>query len=99
MRRFWRFIAEFAYRRWSEGLPEPVGVPFRRDPEAPCTAYEPRKWKLQDWDDCETDGHYLCGECCHRKGHAISEVTEALNEFETTFDEHMKKLWRQGGDS
>jgi hypothetical protein len=47
---------------------KPCGIPFNRDPENECNAYEPRKKKGGDWDDCESDGHYLCAECCHKAG-------------------------------
>ena len=64
---FWRAVCRFAYRRWAVPDGEkPVGIPFNRDPGNPCSSYEPRKWKPGDWRDCMTDGHYLCGECCHR---------------------------------
>lgn len=70
MKRVWKAVALFAYRRWSKGSPDatmPVGVPGNRDPEHPCTAYAPRPFELPDWNDCETDGHYLCRDCVHRK--------------------------------
>ncbi len=66
-RDFWKTIALFAYRRWAEpGEKKPVGVPGNRDPDNPCTAYEPVEWRVPVWNDCQTDGHYLCAECCHR---------------------------------
>jgi hypothetical protein len=36
-----------------------------RDPENRCHAYEPRPRELNDFRDCQGDGHYLCKECCH----------------------------------
>lgn len=64
---FWRSIALFAYRRWvTPGEPKPWGVPGNRDPDHPCEVYSPRKWRPGDWNDCQTDGHALCVECCHR---------------------------------
>ncbi len=66
-RDFWKVIALFAYRRWAiPSEKKPVGVPGNRDPESPCTAYEPLEWRAPTWNDCQTDGHYLCAECCHR---------------------------------
>ncbi len=66
-RDLWKVIALFAYRRWAiPGQKKPVGVPGNRDPDSPCTAYEPTKPSLDAWGDCQTDGHYLCKECCHR---------------------------------
>jgi hypothetical protein len=63
----WKKVALFAYRRWAEpDGRKPWGLPFNRDPDNPCSAYEPRKWKLGDWNDCQTDGHALCRECCRR---------------------------------
>jgi hypothetical protein len=32
----------------------------------PPLCYQARPRKLEDFADCETDGHYLCSECCHR---------------------------------
>lgn len=66
MKSVWKYLALFFYRRWvdSEGH-KPVGIPGNRDPELPCTSYEPRRVRLGD---CMTDGHYLCRECCHRDG-------------------------------
>ena len=65
---FWKAVALFAYRRWAiPGEKKPVGIPGNRDPENPCSAYEPiPRHKEPAWDDCQTDGHYLCAECCHR---------------------------------
>lgn len=66
MKRFWRWLCRFAYRRWA--LPftqKPCGVPFCRDPDSVCIYYEPRPLLLGDWNDCGSDGHYLCAECCH----------------------------------
>ena len=66
MREFWKQVALFAYRRWarSEGR-KPVGVPGNRDPDDPCPFYAPRLRRMGDWNDCRTDGHYLCRRCCH----------------------------------
>jgi hypothetical protein len=63
-----RWVARAAYRVWAsyqEPGRKPVGVPFHRDPQAPCHCYEPRSPKPGDWRDCLSDGHYLCVECCH----------------------------------
>jgi hypothetical protein len=65
-RDFWRAVALFAYRRWaSAGHPKPVGIPGNRDPEHPCTGFEPRRKHPSDW-GCQSDGHYPCEGCCHR---------------------------------
>ena len=70
----WKQVALFAYRRWASGSPvKPVGVPGNRDPEAPCTAFAPRPRHWNDWGRCETDGHYLCAECCHKVNPADAE--------------------------
>jgi hypothetical protein len=77
MKRFWKWLAMVAYRQWSKGQPDrrmPDGVPGNRDPDNPCTAYAPRSWQMQDWRDCQTDGHYLCRGCCHR-AKEVDEVT------------------------
>ena len=64
---FWKWIAIYAFRRWAQpNARKPDGIPFNRSPDSECTAYEPRKWQIQDFNDCNTDGHYLCRECCHR---------------------------------
>ena len=66
--RVYLWLLYFGYRHCDvHGDKEPDGVPFRRSPEAPCDGYEPRGTKADDWGDCETDGHYLCQKCCHRK--------------------------------
>ena len=63
-------VAKWAYRRYAERMQtsgrKPLGVPGNRDPDHPCPAFEPRPRKLGDWSDCESDGHYLCAECCHK---------------------------------
>jgi len=66
IRLYFKTARYFYSRTFQKGNKEPVGIPFRRDPESPCTGYEPRKKRLGDWDYCETDGHYLCQECCHK---------------------------------
>ena len=68
MKKFWLLIARFAYRRAAEPISKaPTGLPFMRDPDAPCHCYEPRRKHVRDFGDCESDGHYLCKECCHLK--------------------------------
>ena len=65
--KFWMRIACFAFKRAVKANgQEPDGIPFRRSREAFCDGYEPRKKLPGDWDDCMTDGHYLCYQCCHR---------------------------------
>lgn len=66
-RKLWLTVIRFAYRRAAFATDEPDGVPGRRSPEFSCDAYEPRKKKPGDWGDCDSDGHYLCRECCHLK--------------------------------
>ena len=66
IKNFWRWLCIFAYRRAGLTIKEkPTGLPFNRDPEDPCSAFEPRKTRLGEWSDCQTDGHYLCRECVH----------------------------------
>jgi hypothetical protein len=65
---FWKAILLFAYRRIAKpGRKKPVGIPGNRDPDFPCEAFEPIPRDKYAWADCETDGHYLCAECCHKK--------------------------------
>lgn len=64
---FWAWLARFAYRRWAKPVEKmPMGIPGNRDPDAPCAAFAPRPKRSNDFGDCQTDGHYLCGECCHK---------------------------------
>ncbi len=64
---FWLWLIRFSYRRlFIVTKHPPDGVPTIRDWQALCNGYEPRKKRLQDWTGCETDGHYLCQECCHK---------------------------------
>lgn len=73
----WSRICRYAYRKCAVAATrKPHGIPLNRDPENPCDHYEPRPWKLGDWRDCLTDGHYLCGECCHRHPQR-DEIVEA----------------------
>lgn len=68
---FWHWLMLFAYKQYSKHCTAtsvlPVGVPNNRDPLSPCTGFAPRPVKLGDYLDCQTDGHYLCQLCCHRK--------------------------------
>lgn len=68
---FWHWLARIGYRRYARiakaSGAKPVGIPGNRDPDAPCTAFEPRARKHGDFGDCDSDGHYLCAECCHRR--------------------------------
>lgn len=78
---FWKAVALFAYRRWAiPGQPKPVGIPNNRDPQHPCEAYEPRRPHLNDWADCQTDGHYLCDKCCHKAPPDEDEIEEGEQE-------------------
>ena len=69
---FWPWLAKMAYRRCMQRAPasnqKPVGIPGNRDPLNPCTGFEPRPRKNGDWGACQSDGHYLCRECCHWDG-------------------------------
>lgn len=67
---FWAWLARLAWRRAVARLPEaekPVGLPHNRDPQNPCDFYEPRPRTPFAWKDCESDGHYLCQQCCRLK--------------------------------
>lgn len=57
----WRFAIWFA----KTNNMKPVGIPHQRDPDAPCEFYEPTRRTPNLWQDCETDGHYLCNKCFH----------------------------------
>lgn len=64
LRRFWRTVARFAYRRYIIACTvEPCGVPQRRDPQSPCRSFEPLGERSGF--ACQGDGHCLCEECCH----------------------------------
>ena len=78
MRKLWLKVIRFSYRRIAGPDGEPDGVPGRRDPDALCHGYSPRKRQNGDW-DCEGDGHYLCFECCHLGLH--------IDEWETAFED------------
>jgi hypothetical protein len=66
MKRIWLWIARFAYRRCADACPKPPdGLPFMRSPNAVCHFFEPRPREMGDFHDCQSDGHYLCKECCH----------------------------------
>ena len=81
----WMALAGFCYRRaCGVNKQEPDGIPGRRSPEAFCDGYEPRKKRQGDWDDCMTDGHYLCYKCCHR-----SETKPLENDIETYTEAHI----------
>ena len=80
MKWFWLWVMKFAYRRVATWTKEPPGIPFRRDPEYPCDGYEPRQSKLNDWGNCQTDGHYLCFKCCHREDPEAAELHRWLGD-------------------
>lgn len=63
---FWRWLMRLSYRKLKGNQPIlPTGIPGIRDVDAPCTGYAPRKRVMGDaLPECETDGHYLCKECC-----------------------------------
>ncbi len=56
-----------------------VGAPGVRDPDSECDAFDPG----EPAGDCQTDGHYLCGECVRReRGCPLCRQTEARCECE-----------------
>lgn len=78
MERYIRTCWERVAAKWLRArqfifVPDPkFGLPGVRDSKAPCEGFEPvvRKRVLgvvqPAWEDCDTDGHYLCDECLHR---------------------------------
>jgi hypothetical protein len=70
------FFFRLYYRIKPKEAKSIVGIPYQRDPDNVCEAYEPflLNRAKQYFQDCETDGHYLCKKCCHRK-------IESPNEF------------------
>lgn len=66
--RILKWATMFFWRQYMKRIPvpHPDGIPYERDPGAPCEFYEPLKtphrWYFED---CETDGHYLCQKCIH----------------------------------
>ncbi|WP_438423108.1 hypothetical protein [Aquimarina macrocephali] len=63
---FWLWLGRLCFRKLSKPKKVlPDGIPGRRSETALCTGYNPRKRKPGDYIECETDGHYLCDECCH----------------------------------
>jgi hypothetical protein len=68
MKWLWKALALFFWRLWVDPtLTPPTGIPGMRDPQSRCPAYEPRnRVAFLDWGSCESDGHYLCDQCCHR---------------------------------
>ena len=65
--KFWLWLMRLAYRRVVVVTQVPDGIPTVRSIEAPCPGYAPKKACPEDWQGCETDGHYLCEDCCHKK--------------------------------
>lgn len=63
------WLLKFIYRRLTKICKQqhvkPIGIPLQRDPDNPCDMYEPTKRGQFAFDDCETDGHYLCRKCVH----------------------------------
>lgn len=69
MTNFWLWLCRFAYGRIRDTTAYsdmPDGVPSIRSVESPCPVYAPRRWRIGDFRDCQTDSHYLCRECAHR---------------------------------
>lgn len=78
MNRFWTWLTRFAYWRatrkddWRGNRGRrrfiPVGLPGNRDPENPCSFYDPIKRHPtvllpMEFGPCQTDGHYQCSDC------------------------------------
>lgn len=62
------FFFKLYYKLKPKEAKNVVGIPYQRDPDAVCETYEPfLQHKKYYFVDCETDGHYLCSKCCHRK--------------------------------
>lgn len=72
---FFTAVAKWSLARLKRYGKLPTGLPGHRDPENKCPGYQPRE--IQDswawYRDCETDGHYLCVKCIHRR---ISETED-----------------------
>jgi hypothetical protein len=51
-------------RSWLNIERMPDGLPGVRDVDAPCADFTPAL-DIMRIGDCDTDGHYLCGECVH----------------------------------
>lgn len=64
-------IYRFLVKNLKQISVNPVGLPLQRDPEYPCEYYEPTKRGSYDFQYCETDGHYLCEKCGHKKQEKI----------------------------
>lgn len=62
------FFFRMYYRLKPKAAKNIIGIPYQRDPDAVCEAYEPfLNRRSPTFQDCETDGHYLCKKCVHRK--------------------------------
>jgi hypothetical protein len=79
-RRFWLAVLRFAFRRINDPIRYmPVGIPAIRDPDNRCGGYDPLPRSsvpdhpMLGWGDCQTDGHYLCEDCCHADRGAIRD--------------------------
>ncbi|MCR9252316.1 MAG: hypothetical protein NXI20_17960 [bacterium] len=76
---FWKWLAIFAYKRIAKPQGKrPDGIPFHRSEDAICTGFEPRKKKPGDYDDCDSDGHYLCFKCCHLSEQRRKELLDEV---------------------
>lgn len=69
--RILKWVTFFFWRQYMKRVPvpHPPGIPYERDPDAKCEFYEPFKRRKWYFDDCETDGHYLCAKCIHNAKH------------------------------
>ena len=64
-----------------------LGAPGVRDPDAPCSGFDPGKPGTAPIADCDSDGHYLCSECkrlvvcseCGQHCQAVAPATAAPN--------------------
>lgn len=80
LRRRWRA----ALKRWGHQSPAEKAAWYQfnklngrgPDPEDQCDGWDPRPATLQDFPDCETDGHYCCHECARRS--PTKELEEGL---------------------
>jgi len=67
-RDIWLKLFRLSYRKLAKPVENmPVGIPGNRDPDNPCYSFAPRPRFPDDWGDCDTDGHYMCDGCVHRK--------------------------------
>ena len=75
MSKIYKMLFLFFWRLYAKRVPIPrgTGIPYQRDPDAPCEFYEPLKRPYWYFRDCETDGHYLCRKCIHNVNNNTNE--------------------------